>query len=53
MKNQISRRGFLKNSALVLGAAVAFDFKDLGSAIAAQQNKSQMFLPRISAPMDC
>ena len=52
VESQISRRGFLKNSALVLGAVAAFDFKDIGSAVAAQQTKVRVFLQRISAPMD-
>ena len=43
MERQISRRSFLKGSAIVLGAVAVCDFKGIGSAVASGQNKSQVF----------
>jgi len=43
MERQISRRSFLKGSAIALGAVAVCGFKGMGSAVAAGQNKSQVF----------
>ena len=43
MRDQISRRKFLKKSAVALGAVAMADLKGLSSALAAQQEKSQVF----------
>jgi uncharacterized Fe-S center protein len=43
MERQLSRRSFLKGSAIALGAVAACGFKGLGSAVAAGQNTSQVF----------
>jgi uncharacterized protein len=43
MGKPISRRNFLKTSAIALGAAAVCGFKGTGSALAAGQNKSQVF----------
>jgi hypothetical protein len=46
MVDQISRRSFLKNSAIVLGAVAVGNLKGLNSALAAQQGKSQVFFTK-------
>jgi hypothetical protein len=46
MKMKISRRSFLKGSALAVGAVVLGDFKNVGSAVAAGENKSQVFFTK-------
>jgi len=43
---KISRRGFLKGSALALSAVALGDFKRVGSAVAAGENKSQVFFTK-------
>ena len=43
MERKISRRGFLKGSAIALGAVAVCGFKSIDSAVAAGQNKSQVF----------
>ena len=43
MVKQISRRSFLKNSAIVLGTVAVYDLKGIGNVFAAQQEKSQVF----------
>jgi len=43
MERKISRRGFLKGSAIALGAVAVCGFKGIDSAVAAGQNKSQVF----------
>jgi uncharacterized protein len=43
MRKQISRRNFLKTSAIALATVAVSDFKGTGSAVAAQQEKSQVF----------
>jgi hypothetical protein len=53
MERQISRRNFLKISAIALGTVAVSDFKGLGGAFAAQQDKSRVFLRRISVSTDC
>jgi len=46
MQKHISRRGFLKTGAVALGTVAVCGFKGTGSAVAAPQNKSQMFLTK-------
>ncbi len=46
MERQISRRSFLKKSAIALGTVAVCDFKGVGSAVAARQNKSQVFFTK-------
>jgi hypothetical protein len=46
MVDQISRRSFLKNSVIVLGAVAVGNLKGLNSALAAQQGKSQVFFTK-------
>lgn len=46
MEREISRRRFLKNSAIALGTVAVWDFKGIGSAFAAQQDKSQVFFTK-------
>ena len=46
MGRQISRRSFLKISAIALGTMAVSDFKSIGSAFAAQQNKSRVFFTK-------
>lgn len=46
MGKQISRRTFLKASAATLGAIAIGDLIDIGSALAAPQNKSQVFFTK-------
>jgi hypothetical protein len=46
MEKRISRRSFLKGSALALGALSVLDFKGIGDAVAASQNKSQVFFTK-------
>lgn len=46
MEGEISRRSFLKQSAIVLGTVAVCDLKVIGSAVAAQQNKSQVFFTK-------
>jgi uncharacterized Fe-S center protein len=46
MEKQISRRNFLKTSAVALGAVAASGFTGMGSAFAAQQDKSQVFFTK-------
>ncbi|MDR3579863.1 MAG: DUF362 domain-containing protein [Oryzomonas sp.] len=43
MENKISRRSFLKESAIVLGTVAVCDLKGIGNAFAVQQEKSQVF----------
>ena len=43
---KISRRSFLKGSALALGAVALGDFKSAGSAVAAGEKKSQVFFTK-------
>jgi hypothetical protein len=46
MDREISRRSFLKNSAIALGTVALCDFKVIGSAVAAQQKKSRVFFTK-------
>ncbi len=46
MEKQISRRNFLKISALALGTVAVSDFKVIGRAVAAPQDKSQVFFTK-------
>ena len=46
MEREISRRSFLKKSAIALGTLAACDFKGMGSAFAARQDKSQVFFTK-------
>ncbi|ABQ28511.1 twin-arginine translocation signal domain-containing protein [Geotalea uraniireducens] len=46
MEKQISRRSFLKTSAIALGTVAVCDFKGIGSAVAAGQSKSQVFFTK-------
>lgn len=46
MEKQISRRNFLKITALALGAVAVSDFRVIGSAVAASQNKSRVFFTK-------
>jgi uncharacterized protein len=43
MNKKISRRSFIKNSAIALGTAATFNFSGMGGAFAASKNKSQVF----------
>ena len=43
MEGQISRRSFLKNSAIALGGVAVCDVKGIGSALAAQPDRSRVF----------
>jgi uncharacterized Fe-S center protein len=43
MKRQVSRRDFLKTSAIGLGAVAASGFTSMGNVVAAPQNKAQVF----------
>jgi uncharacterized Fe-S center protein len=45
MESKISRRSFLK-SAIALGTVAVCDFKGIGSAVAAGENKSQVFFTK-------
>lgn len=46
MERHISRRSFLKGSALALGAVTLVDFKSIGSAVAAGGNESRVFFTK-------
>ncbi len=46
MERQISRRSFLKTGAIALGTVAVSDFKGIGSAFAAQQDKSRVFFTK-------
>jgi uncharacterized protein len=46
MKSHISRRGFLKTGAIALGTVALGDYKGIGSAVAAAENKSQVFFTK-------
>jgi len=46
MEKHISRRGFLKTGAVALGTVAVCGFKGTGSAVAAPQNKSQVFFTK-------
>jgi uncharacterized protein len=46
MERQISRRNFLKAGAIALGTVAVNDFRSTGSAVAAEQNKSQVFFTK-------
>ena len=46
MERQISRRNFLKTSAIALGTVAVSNFTGVGSAFAAQQDKSQVFFTK-------
>ncbi len=46
MERQISRRSFLKGSAIALGTVAVCGFEGIGSAVAAPQNKSQVFFTK-------
>jgi uncharacterized protein len=46
MEKKISRRSFLKGSAIALGVVAVSGFKGMGSAVALQQNKSQVFFTK-------
>ena len=46
MEKQISRRSFLKTGAIALGTVAVCGFKGIGSAVAAAQNKSQVFFTK-------
>ena len=46
MERPISRRSFLKTSAIALGTVAVCDFRGIGSAVAARQNKSQVFFTK-------
>jgi len=46
MKKQISRRSFLKTSAIALGTVAISDFKGIVSDVAAEKNKSQVFFTK-------
>jgi len=46
MEKQISRRNFLKTSAIALGAVAVGNFTDAGSAFAAGQGKSPVFFTK-------
>jgi uncharacterized protein len=46
MEKQFSRRGFLKTGAVALGTVAVCGFKGIGSAVAAPQNKSQVFFTK-------
>ena len=46
MVKQISRRSFLKSSAIALGTVAVCDFKGIGNVFAAQQEKSQVFFTK-------
>jgi uncharacterized Fe-S center protein len=46
MERKISRRSFLKTSAIVVGSVALYDFKGFGTALAAQQNRSQVFFTK-------
>jgi uncharacterized protein len=43
MESHISRRSFLKTGAMALGTVALGDYKGIGSAVAAAENKSQVF----------
>jgi uncharacterized protein len=43
---EISRRSFMKKSAIALGAIAVCDLKGIGSAVAAQQNNPQVFFTK-------
>jgi uncharacterized protein len=46
MERQISRRSFLKKSAIALGTVALCDFTSTGSALAVPQDKSQVFFTK-------
>jgi hypothetical protein len=46
MERPISRRSFLKKSAIVLGTVAVCDFKGIGSVVAAPENRSQVFFTK-------
>jgi uncharacterized Fe-S center protein len=46
MKRQISRRSFLKKSAIALGTVAVCNFKGISSAVAARQSQSQVFFTK-------
>jgi uncharacterized protein len=46
MERQISRRNFLKTSAIVVGSVAVSDFRWFGTALAAQQNRAQVFFTK-------
>lgn len=46
MESKISRRSFLKTSAIVVGSVAVSDFRWFGTALAAQQNRSEVFFTK-------
>lgn len=46
MEKEISRRSFLRNSAVALGAVAVSEIKGIGSAFAAQQDKARVFFTK-------
>lgn len=46
MESHISRRKFMKSGTIALGTIALGAFKDIGSAVAAPQNKSQVFITK-------
>ena len=46
MERQISRRSFLKKSAIALGIVAVCDLKGIGGAVSARPNKSQVFFTK-------
>lgn len=50
MKHSISRRSFLKNSAITLGTVAACNLKGIGSVLSAQPDKSRVFFSRDITP---
>jgi len=46
MEKQISRRNFLQVSAVALGAVAVSNLTGVGSAVAAPQNKTQVFFTK-------
>jgi hypothetical protein len=46
VERHISRRSFLKRSTLALGTIAVCEFKGIGSAVAARENKSQVFFTK-------
>jgi secreted PhoX family phosphatase len=49
VKNQVSRRDFLKG-ALVVGAVAICDLEGVGSALAAQSDRAKVFFTRDISP---
>jgi uncharacterized protein len=46
MERQISRRSFIKNSAIAFGTVAVCDFKGMAGAGAARENKSKVFFTK-------